>query len=181
MTIRAAGRILAGHGLKGAQRERPVSSAEGFEEMRVETEGGKSGVRLSTPLLATTDVAAFLAFAVGGRMMHSGGGPADWLSHAPRVAAPFLVGWFAAAIVFGAYPRAREVRLPGFAASSMLALLVGQAIGFAVRAYLFGDGVSLPFVVTAVAFTILVVIGPRLIYFWRATAKAGRQGLATSG
>ena len=149
--------------------------------MRVETEGGQPGVRLSTPLLAATDVAAFLVFAVGGRMMHSGGGAADWLSHAPLVAAPFLIGWFAAAFVFGAYPRAREVKLLRFAASSLLALLAGDAIGFAVRAYLFGEGVSLPFVVTALAFTALVVVGPRLLYFWHATAKAGRQGLAASG
>ncbi len=149
--------------------------------MRVETERGHSGVRLSTPLLAATDVAAFLVFAVGGRMMHSGGGPADWLSHAPRVAAPLLIGWFAAATVFGAYPRAREVRLLRFAMSSLLALLAGDAIGFAARAYLLREGVSFPFVVTAVAFTMLVVVGPRLIYFWRATARAGRQSLATSG
>lgn len=148
--------------------------------MRVETEGGPSGVRLSTPLLAATDVAAFLVFAVGGRMMHSGGGAADWLSHAPRVAAPFLIGWFAAAFVFGAYPRAREVRLLRFGVRSLLALLVGDAIGFAVRAYVFGEGVSLPFVATAVAFTALVVVGPRLFYFWRATASAGRRGLEAS-
>jgi len=57
---------------------------------------------LSWRVLVASDLFSYLVFAIGGRMTHSSGGPADWLVNTPRIIAPFLVGWFAAAIVFGA-------------------------------------------------------------------------------
>ena len=149
--------------------------------MQIGNQKGEAGVRLSTPLLAASDLVAFLIFATGGRLMHSGGHPLDLLGHVPRVVAPFLVGWIAAAVLFRAYPRAREVRLSQFAIRSLLALLVGDAIGFAIRAYVLGEGVSLPFVVTALAFTTVVVVGTRLLIFGGAAARLSKQPLPDSG
>ena len=153
----------------------------GIQRIRISNQNREAGVRLSTPLLAAADLAAFLIFAIGGRLMHSGGHPVDLLGHVPRVVAPFLIGWCAAAVLFGAYPRAGEVRLGQFAVRSLLAVLVGDAIGFAIRAYALGEGVSLPFVVTALAFTAVVVVGARLLIFKSASTRTTKQPLLDSG
>lgn len=105
-------------------------------------------------------------------MMHSSGGPSDWLTNTPRIITPFLVGWFAAAFVFGAYPRTGRIGLRRFAVNSVLAVLFGNAIGFALRAYVIGDGVAWIFVAAAVGLTTLVLVGLRLIYFWVVTSRS---------
>ena len=121
---------------------------------------------MSLRVLVASDLFSYLVFAVGGRLMHSSGGPGDWLVNTPRIIAPFLVGWFAAAIVFGAYPRTGRIGLRRFALNSVLAVLFGNAIGFALRATVFGDGIALAFIGAALGLTTLVVVGLRLLYFW---------------
>lgn len=132
----------------------------------VQAEGEVAARAMSLRVLVAIDLFSFLVFAIGGRMMHSSGGPGDWLVNTPRILAPFLVGWIAAAVAFGAYPRAGRIGLRRFALNSVLAVLVGNAIGFALRAAVFGDGVALVFVVAALGFTTPVVVGLRLLYFW---------------
>ncbi len=126
---------------------------------------------LSWRVLVAIDVLSYLVFAIGGRMMHSSGGPADWLSNMPRIITPFLVGWFVAAIVFGAYPRSGRIGLRRFALNSVLAVLIGNALGFGLRAIVFGDGVAWIFVLAAVGLTTLVLVGLRLTYFWVVTSR----------
>ena len=121
---------------------------------------------MSLRVLVASDLFSYLIFAIGGRMMHSPGGPGDWLVNAPRIIAPFLVGWFAAAFVFGAYPRTARIGLRQFALNSVLAVLCGNAIGFALRATIFGDGIAIAFIAAAYGLTTLVVVGLRLLYFW---------------
>jgi hypothetical protein len=144
---------------------------------------GNTGVnhfsaRMSTRVLAVSDVLAFLLFAIVGDMFHSGGGPVDWLINAPRIVAPFLVGWGAAAMVFGAYPRAGQIRPRRFITSSILTLLVGDLVAFGLRVLFFDDVVTWPFVITAVAFTALIVVGPRVLYCWALTARTLRNAQA---
>lgn len=131
---------------------------------------------LSVRVLVATDVLSYLVFAIGGRIMHSSGGPADWLSNTPRIITPFLVGWFAAALLFGAYPRSGGIGLRRFALNSVMAVLVGNAIGFALRAAVFGDGVDWVFVLAAVGLTTLVLVGQRLLYFWVTTLRRMQRG-----
>ena len=149
--------------------------------MHSRNQNSKAKVWVSTPFLAASDIVAFLIFATGGRLMHSGGNPVDLLGNVPRIVAPFLIGWFVAALLFGAYPRAGELQLPQFAVRSLLALLVGDGLGFAIRAFALGEGVNWPFVITALAFTTLVVVGTRLLIYWGATARLSKQQLADSG
>ena len=133
---------------------------------KVQTEGAVAARALSLRVLVASDLFSFLLFAIGGRVMHSSGGPGDWLVNTPRILAPFLVGWFAAAVVFGAYPRDGRIGPRRFALNSVLAVLFGNAIGFTLRATVFGDGVALIFIVAALGLTTLVVVGLRLLYFW---------------
>ena len=126
---------------------------------------------LSRRALVAIDVFSYLVFAIGGRMMHSSGGPADWLSNTPRIIAPFLVGWFVAAFVLGAYPRSGSIGLRRFTLNSVLAVLIGNALGFGLRALVFGDGVAWIFVLAAVGLTTLVLVGLRLIYFWAVSSR----------
>lgn len=126
---------------------------------------------LSWRVLVASDVFSYLIFAIGGRMMHSSGGPGDWIINTPRIITPFLVGWFAAAIVFGAYPRSGGIGLRRFALNSVLAVLIGNAIGFALRVIVFGDGIDRAFVIAALGLTTLVVVGLRLLYFWFVAAR----------
>ena len=126
---------------------------------------------LSWRALVAIDVFSYLVFAIGGRMMHSSGGPADWLSHTPRIITPFLVGWFVAALVLGAYPRSGRIGLRRFALNSVMAVLLGNALGFGLRAIVFGDGVAWIFVVAAVGLTTLVLVGLRLTYFWAVISR----------
>ncbi len=131
---------------------------------------------LSWRVLVTIDVFSYLVFAIAGRIMHSSGGPADWLSNTPRIVTPFLVGWFAAALLLGAYPRSGGIGLRRFALSSVMAVLVGNAIGFALRATVFGDGVDRAFVLAAVGLTTLVLVGLRLLYLWVSTLRSKESG-----
>ncbi|MXX25328.1 MAG: DUF3054 domain-containing protein [Caldilineaceae bacterium SB0668_bin_21] len=131
---------------------------------------------LSWRVLVTIDLLSYLVFAIGGRIMHSSGGPGDWLSNTPRIITPFLVGWFAAALLFGAYPRSGGIGLRRFALNSVMAVLVGNAIGFALRATVFGDGVDWVFVLAAVGLTTLVLVGLRLLYFWVTTLRSKESG-----
>ena len=131
----------------------------------VHTEREVAARAMSLRLLVASDLFSYLVFAVGGRVMHSTGGPGDWFVNTPRIIAPFLVGWFAAAIVFGAYPRTGRIGLRRFALNSVLAVLFGNIIGFALRATVFGDGTALVFIGAALGLTTLVVVGLRLLYY----------------
>ena len=144
--------------------------------MAVQAKGDGAASALSWRVLVASDVVSYLIFAIGGRMMHSTGGPGDWLFNTPRIITPFLVGWFAAAIVLGAYPRSGRIGLRRFALNSILAALIGNAIGFALRAIVFGDGINWVFVMAALGLTILVVVGLRLLYFWLVAARNMETG-----
>ena len=142
----------------------------------VHVEAGETDRVLSLGVLVASDLFSHLVFAIGGRMTHSSGGPADWLINTPRIITPFLIGWFAAAIVFGAYPRSGGIGLRTFALSSILAVLLGNAIGFALRATVFGDGIDPAFIIAALSLNTLVVVGLRLLYYWYAATRTSATG-----
>ena len=127
----------------------------------------------SRRVLAFGDLLAFLLFIILGRMSHTTAGPADWLLNAPRIGAPFLMGWAVAALIFGAYSRGR-LSARRFLLNSLLAVLVADLIAFALRAYLFANNVTLAFALTTLAFTVLFVVGWRLLYLWACIARSTR-------
>lgn len=137
-----------------------------------------SDSKVSTRILIAIDVLAILTFAVVGGISHSAEGPLNWLMNAPRIAAPFLIGWGIAAMVFGAYPRAGQIRVRRFATNSILALLVGDLIAFGLRTTVFADTVHWSFALVALASTTIIVVGPRLLYFWAMTHRTLRDAQA---
>lgn len=118
----------------------------------------------SVGVLATGDLLALVVFVILGRIVHDGSGPIDWLANAPRIAAPFLLGWVVAAPVFGAYARASAASTGRFLLNSALTLIAADLIAFAVRGFLLSDSLTVPFVLTAIAFTALLVLGWRLVF-----------------
>jgi hypothetical protein len=113
---------------------------------------------VSTPrevrLLPVADALGILAFATVGLLSHD---HALSVSGYARDALPVLVGWFAAALVFGAYrnPSTRTL---------LATWIVGVPLGILGRALVFGrdlDGGQAVFVGIALAFTLLFVLAFR--------------------
>jgi hypothetical protein len=106
-------------------------------------------------VLALSDAAALLLFAVVGLLSHEGGLSAAGLA---RDALPLLAGWFAAALVFGTYRRSSlRTLLPAWA--------VGVPVGVGLRALVLGrapDGRQAAFLGVALAFTLLFVLALRV-------------------
>lgn len=116
------------------------------------------------PVLVIGDVLALLIFVIIGRLSH--GFTNDWLINVARIATPFLIGWFAVALLIGAY-RADLLRAPtALLWRSAVAWIVGDLLAFALRAFLFQNNVTLPFALTSVAFTGLFLLGWRAVYLW---------------
>lgn len=128
----------------------------------------------SNRVLAAGDLAAFLIFVILGQVVHNGARPVDWLTQGPRIAAPFLFGWMAAALVVRVYPGPVPLPAPRFLLNSLLALLLADLIAFALRAYLFVGAVTWPFALTALAFTTLFVVGWRLAFLFAVQARSAR-------
>jgi hypothetical protein len=110
------------------------------------------------------DLLAFLFFVVLGRASH--GFTNDWLINVARIVTPFLIGWFVAAIPLGAYQVERLYEPRFFLVRTVMAWILGILAAFALRAFLFGNNVTLPFALTTIAFTGLFVVGWRAVYLW---------------
>lgn len=134
--------------------------------------------RSSARVLAIGDLLALVVFVILGRIVHAGSGPIDWLANAPRIAAPFLLGWVIAAPVFGAYARATAPWTGRLLLNSAFTLIAADLIAFAVRRYLFSDSVTVPFVLTAFAFTALLVLGWRLVFVRILAPRTARDSLS---
>jgi hypothetical protein len=108
-------------------------------------------------LLPLADALGILAFATVGLLSHD---HALSLSGYARDALPVLGGWYAAALVFGAYrtPSARTL---------LLTWIVGVPLGLLVRALALGrdfDGGQAVFLGITLAFTLLFVVGFRAAF-----------------
>ncbi|HEX6457531.1 MAG TPA: DUF3054 domain-containing protein [Thermoleophilaceae bacterium] len=116
--------------------------------------------------LAAADAIAIVLFAAIGQLSHHGGVSLAGFAHD---ALPILAGWFAAAAVFGAY------RPPGKRAF-LLTWLCGVTAGVALRALVLGrsiNGHQLAFLIVALGFTLLLVLGCRALISRRAlTSRA---------
>lgn len=134
--------------------------------------------RSSARVLAIGDLLALVAFVILGRIVHADSGPIDWLANAPRIAAPFLLGWVIAAPFFGAYAQATAPWTGRFLLNSAFTLIAADLIAFAVRGYLLSDSVTVPFVLTAFAFTALLVLGWRLVFARVLAPRTARDSLS---
>src|SRR5687768_11728322 len=89
-------------------------------------------------LLAAGDAIAMIAFGIVRFASH--GMFSNWLFHVTRVGAPFLIGWFAAEPLTGAYRLPEPGRPRAFMARSALNWLLSMAIGLFLRATVFREG-----------------------------------------
>ena len=113
-------------------------------------------------LLPLADALGILTFATVGLLSHD---HALSLTGYVRDALPVLGGWFAAALVFGAY-RSPSTR------TLLLTWIVGVPLGILIRALALGrdlDGDQAVFLVISLAFTLLFVLA------WRARPLARRH------
>jgi hypothetical protein len=105
---------------------------------------------------AASDAAAIVLFAVVGLLSHHGSVAGSGLA---RDALPLLGGWFSAALLLGLYTRPGPLRL-------VATWLCGITAGVALRAVLLGHtqaGKEAAFLAVALAFTLLFVLGGRLL------------------
>ncbi len=109
---------------------------------------------------AAIDVAAVVAFVVIGRRSHDEGGSV--VGEAVKVAAPFLialaVGWVAA----------RAWRSPMAPVPTGIVIwLTTVVLGLLLRRFVFDGGTALPFIIVASLFTLLFLVGWRVVAEWR--------------
>lgn len=109
---------------------------------------------------AAIDVAAVVAFVVIGRRSHDEGGSV--VGEAAKVAAPFLialaVGWVAA----------RAWRSPMAPVPTGIVIwLTTVVLGLLLRRFVFDGGTALPFIIVASLFTLLFLVGWRVVAEWR--------------
>jgi hypothetical protein len=117
-----------------------------------------------TRLAVVADAAAILLFAVIGLLSHHGGVSGRGLV---RDALPLLGGWFAAALLFGLYPRPSLRRL-------LATWLAGVTGGVAIRAAVLGHadaGKEAAFLGVALAFVLAAVLAARLLVSVTASAR----------
>lgn len=115
-------------------------------------------------IAAAVDVASVLVFVVIGRKSHAEGGSV--LTETAKVAAPFLIalaaGWLAA----------RVWKAPKAVANGVVVWLVTVALGMVLRKVLFDGGTALPFIIVTSAFTLLLLVGWRMLAEWWAERAA---------
>ncbi|GBF94799.1 hypothetical protein Rsub_07971 [Raphidocelis subcapitata] len=108
-------------------------------------------------LLAGGDAAVLLAFAAVGRANHG-----EPLAGALETAAPFLIGWFAAAPFLGGYGRdARGGAAGPAAAAAAKCWAVGAPLGLAVRGLSKGYMPPTPFIIVSLVATAVLMVGWR--------------------
>ncbi len=100
------------------------------------------------------DVLILAAFAAIGRRTHAEGSA---IGGTITVAAPFIIGWLVGALM------TRLDRAPHSASRALRTWAVGVPLALLLRSTLFGRGLAPGFVVVALAFTLVTLVGWRLI------------------
>ena len=114
-----------------------------------------------TARVLALDVAILVAFAALGRRTHGEGDP---VGGTLMVAAPFAIGWLVAAAAV------RLDRAPTSAARAIRAWAIGTPLGLLLRHTVFDRGVAPGFVVVALVFTLVTLVG------WRLVLAGSRRG-----
>lgn len=118
---------------------------------------------------AAGDVLVLLLFAGLGKSAHH---ERAGLFGAAGVAAPFIAGWFSAALPLGAF-RLPSLTAPGRAAHvAAPAWLTGGLIGLAVRSLVEGRAVPLTFAGVALGFNLVTLTGWRVLLAWIVSRRA---------
>ncbi|MDP2291779.1 MAG: DUF3054 domain-containing protein [Actinomycetota bacterium] len=109
---------------------------------------------------AAIDVAAVVAFVVIGRRSHDEGGSV--VGEALKVAAPFLIALAVGWVVARAW-RSPMAPVP----TGIVIWLTTVVLGLLLRRFAFDGGTALPFIIVASLFTLLFLVGWRVVAEWR--------------
>ncbi|GAC1355000.1 MAG: DUF3054 domain-containing protein [Herpetosiphon sp.] len=131
--------------------------------------------RQRLPLLVAGDILAILLFVVIGLASHRE--QSSYLYNLTRVAAPFLIGWFAVA----PWTKAYELPVPNRATwlqRSAVTWLLGIVLGLLLRALVFRNGFVVVFAVISLVTTGILLLGWRTVFalMTQRYGNAGRQG-----
>lgn len=126
---------------------------------------GRAQSRYAPVVLLVGDIAALLLWVLLGLQMHRM--TDGLLPHLARVAAPFIVGWLAAAGLTGAYLPSVIRRPRTFMVLSVAAWLLAVAVGLIIRGTVFGEGFVPVFALVTLIFTGLFLLGWRSLFIWR--------------
>ncbi|MGB8861784.1 MAG: DUF3054 domain-containing protein [Ilumatobacteraceae bacterium] len=116
--------------------------------------------RRSVAVAAAIDLVSVVAFVAIGRKSHAESGSA--ITGTAKVAAPFLI-----ALVVG-WVAARAWKSPMAVGSGVVIWLCTVVVGMLLRRFAFDRGTALPFIIVASLFTLLFLVGWRLLAEWRA-------------
>lgn len=115
------------------------------------------------------DAAALVAFVVIGNASHGGLGD---VANLAIIVAPFIIGWFATALVAKLYAEPLSLARTG------LTFVIALPVAYLLRALVFGRGVPLVFVLVTTAFLALVIFGWRLVALGVTRMRARRRAPA---
>jgi hypothetical protein len=119
--------------------------------------------RRTVQLAAVIDVVAILAFVMLGRKSHHEDG--SFVAATLKVAAPFLI-----ALVVG-WVVARAWTAPTSFRTGITIWLVTIVGGMLLRRFAFSKGTATPFIIVASTFTLIFLVGWRMLWEWRATRR----------
>ena len=120
--------------------------------------------KASLPVLLAGDVLALLAFVLVGLSSHQM--TSGVVANVTRIAAPLLIGWFAAVLLVGAYRLPAPGTRGDFLRRSALAWLLGIGLGLLLRNTVFGSNFSPVFAIITLVFTGLFLLGWRTAFAW---------------
>lgn len=110
-------------------------------------------------LAFVVDVVAILVFVMLGRRSHHEAG--SFLSATLKVAAPFLIALVAGWLV------ARAWKAPTAFGTGVTIWLVTVVGGMLLRRFAFSKGTATPFIIVASIFTLIFLVGWRMLWEWR--------------
>jgi hypothetical protein len=122
----------------------------------------RAAVRTARTL--AVDVAILIAFAALGRRTHAEGSAIGGIL---VVAAPFVLGWLAAAALV------RLDRAPTAVGRALRTWAIGVPTGLFLRWAVFGRGIAPGFVVVALVFTLVTLVGWRCVVWGVAGRRRG--------
>jgi hypothetical protein len=116
-------------------------------------------------MAAAIDVLSIVLFVVLGRRTHDEGGSV--VVEAAKVAAPFLIGLALGWLVARAWKAPTAPYTTG-----IVIWLVTLIAGMLLRRFAFDDGTALPFIIVASLFTLLLLVGWRVVHEWWEARRA---------
>ncbi|MEY4338638.1 MAG: hypothetical protein RLZ14_488 [Actinomycetota bacterium] len=131
----------------------------------VGSQGSPAG-RRAARLAPLVDAAFVVLFVVLGRKSHHEDG--SFLAGTVRVALPFLIGAAVGWVASRAWLRPLD---PVVGIQIWLATVV---VGMVLRRFVFDQGTALPFIIVASVFTLVFLVGWRLVWQWYTARRAPR-------